>query len=124
MKSLSFLLTAIMFFSVGSALGDRPHHEHSDRYFYLTRSHWEGSQGHEACADGYHFASAFELLQVSNFIYNTELGHQRIDSGYGPPAYRYGWLRNGAKSAGFNNNCGNCVFGAFVWFVSDPVIPE
>jgi hypothetical protein len=53
-----------------------------------------------ACAQGYHFASIWELLDPSNLEYNNTLGWNELDSGEGPPTWRYGWIRTGYNSAG------------------------
>jgi hypothetical protein len=111
MKSLKIVLAVLLLFAVGSVLGDRPTQRCADKFFYLTPDLWMGWQVHEACADGYHFASALELLQVSNYTYNTRLGATGLDSGYGPPTGSFGWLRTGGSwypSPGvYTENCEN-----------------
>jgi hypothetical protein len=71
----------------------------SGRQYYLTAAgtYYDGSQATTACAEGYHMASMWELLDVSNLIYNTTLGfqHSSGDQGDGPPAHADGWVRSG-----------------------------
>ena len=80
MKCLRIVFAVLLVFAVGSVLGDGPSKKCGDKYFYLTPDVWMGWEVNEACADGYHFASALELLQVSNYTYNTQLGATRLDS--------------------------------------------
>ena len=70
----------------------------SGRQYYLTPSgSYDGSEATTACTEGYHMASLWELLDVSNLIYNTTLGfqHSSGDQGDGPPAHADGWVRTG-----------------------------
>lgn len=67
----------------------------SPRQFYLTTSTFNGSQPLRACAAGYHFASFWEILDPSNLVYNTTLGYQNADSGFGPPTNVTGFIRSG-----------------------------
>ncbi|TKJ29785.1 MAG: hypothetical protein CEE40_07445 [Chloroflexi bacterium B3_Chlor] len=87
----------------------------SGRQYYLTIS--DGHLGNEAltaCAAGYHMASLWELLDVSNMTYNTSLGYQIVggDQGDGPPTDVQGWVRTGnlpstGTGAPGTNNCGS-----------------
>ena len=161
MKSLRLVFAILLLSAVGSVLADGVKQLCSGKYFYLTPDIWMGWEVHEACADGYHFASALELLQVSNLTYNTQLGSIALDSGHGPPAGDFGWLRTGSAwwpgpgpspdncrnwtssdiedfgMVGFlfvdfgyaNGNSWNygkeqCIDGARVWCVSNPVFPK
>lgn len=67
------------------------------RGFYLTQFAVYGDQPLAACAPGYHFASLFEILEVSNLRYAEEHTAARVtgDSGAGPPSGLYGWVRTG-----------------------------
>jgi hypothetical protein len=74
------------------------------RKFYLTKSDtFNGAHALNACAKGYHMASLFEILDVSNLVYDTTLGHTTADSGFGPPAIsslstsEQGWVRTGGQ---------------------------
>ena len=67
------------------------------RKFYLTDADYDGNNanGASVCAEGYHFASLWEILDVSNLEYNQDLGATNDDSGYGPPSSIGGWIRTG-----------------------------
>ena len=75
----------------------------AQRTFYLTQTQHNGSQALTACAQGYHMASLWEILDTSNLRYNTELGFKQSDSGFGPPSgfaledpiNAAGWIRTG-----------------------------
>jgi hypothetical protein len=74
------------------------------RRYYVTKTFHDGSQALSACAAGYHMASVFEILDPSNLVYDTALGHTTDDSGGGPPLWsgvgpiEHGWVRSGAAS--------------------------
>ena len=77
------------------------------RQYYLTTTYHNGAgadgtdgNGAGVCADGYHFASLWEILDPSNLKYDTDLGMVRDDSGQGPPTFPYfgGWVRTGYSS--------------------------
>jgi hypothetical protein len=79
------------------------------RSFYLTRDGFDGSQALDACAEGYHMASLWEIFAVSGLTYNTTLGHPGEDAGSGPPANVPGWIRTGASaSTAVTSGFGNC----------------
>ncbi|MFC2055503.1 hypothetical protein ACFLV7_14585 [Chloroflexota bacterium] len=67
------------------------------RKFYLTKTKYDGSQAASAsvCAEGYHFASLWEILDISNLEYEQSLGETQDDSAEGPPASIFGWVRTG-----------------------------
>ena len=76
------------------------------RHYYLTQSTYNGADadgtdgnGAGVCADGYHFASLWEIMDPSNLKYDTDLGVTRDDSGQGPPSYLGGWVRTGYLSS-------------------------
>lgn len=71
------------------------------RQFYLTTSNTAGTFALSACADGYHFATLWEIIDPSNLVYNTQLGHTEADSGNGPPSGVSGMIRGGSS------NCSN-----------------
>ena len=75
------------------------------RKFYLTDADYDGdnADGASVCAEGYHFASLWEILDVSNLEYNQDLSATNDDSGYGPPSSIGGWIRTGYSE----NNDGN-----------------
>jgi hypothetical protein len=88
------------------------------RGYYLTQGRYNGADangtdgnGAGVCAEGYHFASLWEILDSSNLKYDTDLGMVRDDSGQGPPTFPYfgGWVRTGYSSnASTTPGWGNC----------------
>ncbi len=80
------------------------------RSFYLTQTEHNGSQALSACASGYHMASLWEIFDTSNLKYNTQLGFTREDSGFGPPANSFGWIRTGGPpdNGSLPPGVGNC----------------
>lgn len=94
------------------------------RQYYLTTDTHEGDEpdgtdgnGAGVCADGYHFASMWEILDPSNLKYNTVLGYNQDDSGKGPPSHVQGWVRTGnVSSAADTVGTGNCNN----WTSNDP----
>jgi hypothetical protein len=78
-----------------SGIGAAPAASTGMRQFYLTMVNHDGSEASTACAEGYHMASFWEIIDPSNLKYNTTLGFGRPDSGSGPPAELYGWVRTG-----------------------------
>ncbi|NIN66659.1 MAG: hypothetical protein GTO63_18625 [Anaerolineae bacterium] len=71
--------------------------------YYLTASQHLGDDALGACAEGYHMASLWEIWDVSNLYYDTDLGYCWDDAplgdcGEGPPAARAGWVRTGADA--------------------------
>ncbi|MFC2030571.1 hypothetical protein ACFLWA_07585 [Chloroflexota bacterium] len=87
------------------------------RQFYLTQDIYTVPQaGSGVCADGYHFASMWELMDPSNLQYNTDLGRTQDDSGQGPPSNLEGWVRTGYASIKDSTvGTGNCEN----WTVAD-----
>ena len=78
------------------------------RGYYLTTSVYRGAGALTACAEGYHFASLWEIIDPSNLKYDTTLGKTRDDSGQGPPVY-LGWVRTGyVSSVSSTAGTGNC----------------
>ena len=74
---------------------------------YLSGFSVNGDGALDICADGYHFASIWELQGLSPFIYNTSLGRTGYaDQGEGPPAGYGGWVRSGWHSS-VDYNCEN-----------------
>ena len=65
------------------------------RRYYLTQAFHNGGDALTACATGYHMASLWEILDVSNLQYDTELGFRRDDAGSGPAVLGIGWVRTG-----------------------------
>ena len=102
MKSLSALAGILVRFGAIAALtplagrgqGQTKQQQRGPRKFYLTQDGYDGSQALSACADGYHMASLWEILDPSNLRYDTSLGATVADSGSGPPNGS-GWIRTG-----------------------------
>ncbi len=83
----------------------------SGRHFYVTDTSYATNTVLTACSRGYHMASLWEILDVSNPIYDTNHpdARKRDDSGYGPPSDWNGWVRTGVSSNGDNlTGTGNC----------------
>ena len=85
------------------------------RRFYVTFSRYNSNQVLTACSSGYHFASLWELYDVSNLVYSYDhpdaAGWSSGDQGFGPPAQWNGWIRTGYISSIENvpgkANCAN-----------------
>ena len=78
------------------------------RRFYLTKATFDGGTALEACNNGYHMASLWEIYDFSNLRYERTLGLTNTDSGFGPPTAFTGWVRTGysgnpSGSAGLSN---------------------
>jgi hypothetical protein len=65
------------------------------RRYYLTTTLHKGNEALTACATGYHMASLWEIHEPTTLRYETALGFTRGDSGAGPPALAFGWIRTG-----------------------------
>jgi hypothetical protein len=81
------------------------------RHFYLTATNYHTNQPLTACAAGYHMASLWEILDVSDLTYDYQhpAAYGRADSGFGPPSNWYGWIRTGYdSSASIATGMGNC----------------
>lgn len=73
--------------------------DNGPRSFYLTPTEHQGNTALTACAAGFHMASLWEISDPSNFRYNTQLGFTMPDSGSGPPAILFGWIRTGGNAS-------------------------
>jgi hypothetical protein len=74
------------------------------RQYYLSSALAQASDAPSVCADGYHFASIWEIADPSALRYDTSLGLSGPDSGDGPPTATSflnatltarGWVRTG-----------------------------
>jgi len=101
---------------------------------YLTNFDRLGNNVLTACSTGYHMASMWEIADISNFTYNTNHpdAYSKADSGQGPPANWYGWVRTGYNSSTVNvagqGNCANWTgttgYGTIVRLVNNwDVVP-
>ena len=68
------------------------------RKFYVTEDSHTGGTALLACDQGFHMASIWEILDVSNLKYDTGRGLTSSDSGFGPPTEISGWIRTGFSS--------------------------
>jgi hypothetical protein len=85
----------------------------SGRHVYLTASTYLPVDARSACAGGYQMASFWEIMDVSNLIYdyNHPAAVTQDDSGHSLPSYLAGWVRTGYSSSSTNmagtTNCNN-----------------
>jgi len=78
--------------------------------YYLTSSAVAANNALTACATGYHMASMWEIIDVSNLEYNSTLSYTLTDSGSGPPSVYQGWVRTGYNTASSTTpGQGNCL---------------
>jgi hypothetical protein len=92
-----------------------------ERSYYLTNFAADGASALAACDTGYHMASLFEIVDPSNlrYAFNHADAATQADSGVGPPADLFGWVRTGEAASGAGEmdegeaNCG-------VWTSNDP----
>lgn len=89
----------------------------SRRWYYLTSTSHPGGDALTACDSGFHMASIYEILDVSNLRYDAVRGITEDDSGSGPPAtFGSGWVRTGQWSSGGGGpGLANCL----VWTSSE-----
>ena len=86
------------------------------RRYYLTTGLHDGGDAADpgVCADGFHFASLWEIIDPSNLEYDGALGFVKDDAGEGPPAgittiTAFGWVRTGFSSSDISTpGRGNC----------------
>lgn len=97
-----FVLASYLLFGQGEAAASDGQEAAADsfglRQYYITRGTYDGADADEACANGYHFASLWEILDPSNLRYNSSLGLLQKDNGSGPPTIVEGWVRTGYDS--------------------------
>jgi hypothetical protein len=67
----------------------------NQRKYYLTKPFVNGAHALGACAKGYHMASIYEIADLSDLSYRTDLGIHAGDQGFGPPIIVTGWVRTG-----------------------------
>jgi hypothetical protein len=91
-----FSRTAAASQTVGSADVSQSPAGWTARGFYLTKASVSGGAATAACSPGFHMASLYEVLNVSALRYDTTLGLKSGDSGHGPPALAFGWIRTGS----------------------------
>lgn len=83
----------------------------SGRHVYLTRTAYLPTQAVVACADGYHMASLWEILDTSSLVYDAAHpdAMTRDDSGQGPPSFTSGWVRTGQDGGVAIPGQANCL---------------
>lgn len=122
-KFVVIVTTALLFFVLGSAfilsrdsatasiLADPASPDASGvRRVYLTDGSVPGSVAEDACTEGFHFASLWEIADISNLQYDISVGgYSTDDSGSGPPS-AFGWIRTGGDAADVTQTPGlaNC----------------
>ena len=86
--------------------------------YYLTNDTFDGAHALNACTEGFHTASLWEIFDTTQLKYDTALGLTRPDSGQGPPSDIEGWIRTGRGSAVFSlpDQPTNCS----AWTVASP----
>lgn len=74
------------------------------RSFYVTASDYRANEVLTACAEGYHMASLWEVLEVSNltYAYDHPDAMTRGDSGVGPVSNWWAWIRTGGQATTIN----------------------
>lgn len=65
------------------------------RRFYLSEGEHQGDTARFACVPGFHMASLWEILDVTQLRYDLNNGRTAEDSGFGPPTVEKGWIRTG-----------------------------
>lgn len=99
------------------------------RQYYLSSEKFVAPIAPLSCATGYHFASLWEIADVSELSYNSDLGYVAADGGQGPPAIT-GWIRTGVGEADTSQSVGaaNCdlwetnasdTFGSVAGLITD-----
>ena len=80
------------------------------RYYMSSSTSGTGSEALSACAEGFHMASRWELLDPSGLTYDTTLGVVYPDAGSGPPTSTaqgsggFAWIRTGSPTSGSTSN--------------------
>lgn len=92
MKPSTILLIVLMVFFTNPAFGKSKNE--SGKSYYLTSHEVQGDNVLGQCAEGYHFALVWEILNFSELTYDTELGYTTSESGVSAPIAR-GWVRAG-----------------------------
>jgi hypothetical protein len=106
--AVGLLTTLTLAFAIVPSSPSSPGTTSGLRQFYLSKTYVSGSGAITACAEGYHFASIWEIAGLSNLKYNIDLGRVSSDSGQGPPTAvmflgnpipARGWVRTGYSSS-------------------------
>jgi hypothetical protein len=90
------------------ALASAPAAAGAKKYF-VTVDSFAGDAVLDACGKGFHMATLWEILDVTQLKYDAARGLVLGDSGSGPPAELVGWVRTGTVAfAGNNVGFANC----------------
>jgi hypothetical protein len=84
--------------SRGNQCEDRSCSSRGARRFYLTPTGFTGPQALNGCAPGFHMASMWEILDVTELEYDVARGLANDDAGFGPPI-AFGRVRTGAVTS-------------------------
>jgi hypothetical protein len=71
------------------------------RHFYVSMTNVSGDDAINSCADGYHLASVWEILDVTDLVYASDHAAAKLltDQGSGPAAGWWGWARTGGAAS-------------------------
>lgn len=83
-----------------AALQDSLANSGTARRYYLTDRTYNGADAPQACSQGFHMASVWELLPPGSLKYDATLGVTAADAGNGPPTSIPGWSRTGNAASG------------------------
>lgn len=79
------------------------------KLYYLTTTLVASDAALSACARGYHMATLWEIRDTTSLTYDSSRGVTRADSGFGPAAELFGWIRTGGASSAINTpGVANC----------------
>jgi len=79
----------------GNSCSDGSCSARGTRRFYQTKGSVSGAQTLTACAPGFHFASLWEIYDVSTLEYDERLGYSHPGAGRGPSSVAEAWVRTG-----------------------------
>jgi hypothetical protein len=82
-----------------------------DLTYYLTNGAVAGNGPVTACDKGYHMASLWEVLNISTLTYDARRGFTSEDSGSGPPAAEFGWIRTGNVAGNDSTHISGTIAG-------------
>lgn len=84
----------------------------TQKIYYLTKDPVSANEAKEACDNGFHMASLWEILDPTTLQYDQDTGrayHRPYsdDQGSGPPSEEFGWVRTGKESTASDDQSGN-----------------
>ena len=105
MHSRTALLAALAL----AAFASLPAEAGAKKYF-LTVDSFPVNEVLGACGKGYHMATLWEIFDPTQLTYDAKRGQTAEDSGSGPAAGIYGWIRTGGPAATISSaGGGNCM---------------